>query len=96
MVGHSRKGDPPPIVENVHVPDVFVSGIARFEKLGGGMVRVVFYAEQIGLDGQPERAVVAKIVRPISTWPTALRQIAESLTEDGPLYIDEDEITPMN
>lgn len=86
----------PPLVELSHVPDVFVSGIGRIDKLGGGMVRVVFYAEERNSDGAVERVVVAKIVRPRATWHLALKQISEAMTDDGPLLADDGEVHPLN
>lgn len=88
-MGSSRERNAPPLVELSHVPDVFVSGIGRIDKLGGGMVRVVFYAEERASDGSVERVVVAKIVRPLATWHEALKMIAQHM--DSPLLTGDGE-----
>lgn len=86
----------PPLVEDGYVPDVFVSGIARIERLSGGMARVVFYAERNSEDG-PERVIVLKIVRPIATWPDAMRMLARSMGEsDLPFVTEGGKIKPMD
>jgi hypothetical protein len=56
-----------PLIEPVTCPDIFASGIARVEKLVGGCVRIVFYAEHRLSARQGERIIVAKLVQPIST-----------------------------
>lgn len=74
------------LIEEAYCPDVFVSGIGKIEKLEGGMVRVVFYSERHGDDGQIERVIVLKLVRPLATWAKSARMLASALTDsEGPL-----------
>lgn len=44
------------------VVDTYATGIGRIEKLKGGNVRVVFYAETEQEDGSISNVIVAKIV----------------------------------
>lgn len=50
-----------PLVEALAVPDVYVSGLADVEPLGGGVYRFTFYAlQRSAITGHTERVVVAK------------------------------------
>jgi hypothetical protein len=60
-------GSEPPLVETVYCPDIFATGIARVERVGGECVRLILYAEQENEAGQIERVIVCKLVRPIKT-----------------------------
>ncbi len=55
-----------PLIEPVHCPDIFASGIARVERLAGGLVRIVYYVEDHDEAGRAVRVVTAKMLRPIS------------------------------
>lgn len=54
-----------PLCENVAVPDTFVTGLARIERVGGGNLRFTFSVTQrstIFEDARKERVIVARIV----------------------------------
>ena len=68
------------LIEPFHIPDTFISGIGRIDRLEGGMVRVVFYSEE-PTAGRMERVVVCKIVRPVATWGAALKLMAAMLEQ---------------
>lgn len=52
-----------PYTEPIAVPDVFVTDLARIERLRGGYMRFTFYAEQESIhDRTTERVIVARIV----------------------------------
>lgn len=72
-----------PLIEEAYCPDIFVSGIGKIEKLTGGMVRITFFSERRGEGGRCERVVSAKIVRPLSTWPQAMRMLAMAIADVG-------------
>ncbi|HET8700390.1 MAG TPA: hypothetical protein VFL97_01845 [Nitrococcus sp.] len=62
------------LVEPFGIPDVFVSGLAEVEDVGGGCMRFVFYARHDG-----ERQVVAKLVAPIDAVPPAVMMAAKAV-----------------
>lgn len=72
---------PVPLVEDGVVPEVFVSGIARIERLSGGMVRITFYSERHTDQGEMEHVTAAKIISPLLTWPQALKMLSRALGE---------------
>lgn len=52
-----------PLVETMALPDVYVSGLADIEALGGGVYRFTFYALQRStITGKTERVVVSKVI----------------------------------
>lgn len=52
-----------PFTEPIAVPDTFVCGLGRIEKMRGGFMRFTFYTDQQSLHGcEQERVVVARIV----------------------------------
>lgn len=61
--------EPDALTEHVSVPDIFVSGLARIEDVGGGNLRFTFYAYQesvIFSDRRREKVVVARLIMPAS------------------------------
>lgn len=61
--------DKVPLAEPVVVPDVFVSGLARIEEIGGGVLRFTFFANQRSTampDERNEHVIVARIVMPLN------------------------------
>lgn len=67
------------LVEEGPLPDIFVSGIGRIEKLACGMARVIFYTERRLDDGQIERVAVCRLVRPISTWHESIKMMTRAI-----------------
>ncbi|MCT8970882.1 hypothetical protein [Microbaculum marinisediminis] len=49
----------PDLVEFAAIPDVFASGLGRAEDVGGGCIRLTFFANDNG-----QRVVAAKVVMP--------------------------------
>jgi hypothetical protein len=82
------------MIEPAHIQDVFASGLGRIDKLSGGMIRLVFYVEEVGPEGI-ERHVVAKIIRHRSSLGHSLKAIATAVSEE-PLVADKGEIFPLN
>ena len=61
------------LIDPIAVQDIYVSGIGRVEDVGGGCIRITFYAAQKAiLDGTAERVVVARLVGPASAAMDAL------------------------
>lgn len=67
------------LIEEGQLPEFFVSGIGRIEKLAGGMVRVVFYSERRLDTGEVERVAVCRMIRPIATWHESLQIVSRAL-----------------
>jgi hypothetical protein len=58
---------PEPLTESTVVQDIFASGLARIEDVGGGNFRLTLYAFQKSVifeDQRRERVVVARLVIP--------------------------------
>lgn len=85
--------DAPPLVDLGDCHDVFLSGIAKIERLPGNCLRFVCYVEET--DGREKvRKVVARMIWPMGALPLALRQTAESLTtHGGPLLAEDGELS---
>jgi len=74
------------LCEPVPVADVFVSGIGRIEKLGGGNVRVWLYVLQTPLDGDgpQEKQITLKVIMSASALPDAVLMLAQAAKDpDG-------------
>lgn len=84
----------PVLIDGMQCQDVFCSGIARIERLGGGCFRFVLYSEQ-HVDGRWEWQVVNKLVLPVTALPGAIRQASFALAEDGVL-LDRDLAQMLN
>jgi hypothetical protein len=67
--------------------DVFLSGIAKIERLPGNCFRIVCYVEE---EGGARRIVALKVVWPVSLLASALRQCSEALAKTGYPMIAED------
>lgn len=64
------------LAEHVVVPDVFVTGLARVERVGGGCLRFTFFTRQrsvIFTDGRAELIVTARIVIPVTATCSAAK-----------------------
>jgi hypothetical protein len=57
------------------VPDMFVSGLASIESVGGGNLRFTLYALQ-KVDGRNERVVVGRIIMSAEAVPDAMHMTA--------------------
>lgn len=64
-------------------PDIFVSGIARIEKMTGDVYRFVFYVEQMIEDGHMCKVVAARILVPGTIIPIAIKQAAYATGDMG-------------
>ena len=75
-----------PLVENAIVPTTFVSGLARIEDVGGGMLLFTFYEYRkstVFADERRERVVVARIAMAASIVPEAA--LAAEIAANGVL-----------
>ncbi len=71
-----------PLVEYGVVGNVYASGLAEIEDIGGGCLRFVCYvnARPAGdPEAPPERVVVAKIVAPVSAVPDAVMKMIQAV-----------------
>ena len=85
-MGRFQEESAPPLVELSTVQDVFCTGIARIENLGGGCFRFVLFVDQQDTDGRPERVVVERLIIHRENVPRAVRQM---LTIAGTPFITE-------
>jgi len=57
-----------PLTEPHAILDIFVSGMARADRLAGDLYRLTFYADSIcAFDGRAERIIVSRFVMAAST-----------------------------
>ena len=75
-----REPETPVLVEPAPIPDVFVEGIARIERLAGANFRFVLYATQQDTEGRPERVIVLKFVASLAIIPAMIRQVSAVVT----------------
>jgi hypothetical protein len=68
-----------PLTEPMPVPDVFCSGMAAIEHIGGGCVRLHLYVNQTGIVGQAERVVVMRAVMPLEALTAAHKLVHQAL-----------------
>lgn len=65
-----------PLAEPVVIPDIFASGLARIEDIGGGNLRFTFYTTQrstLFVDERPEHVVVERLIMPLSAVQQAVQ-----------------------
>lgn len=69
------------LYEPCPIADIFCSGLAKVENVGGGCLRFYLYTLQAPLngEGEAERVLVAKIVAPASAVPDAILQMAAAI-----------------
>lgn len=65
------------MVEPFAIPDVYASGLAEVEDIGGGNYRFVLYALHRS-GGREERQVVARIIMCAEAIPEAMRMTART------------------
>lgn len=63
------------LLEPFGVPDVFVSGLANVESIGGGCYRFTFFTTQ-DISGSPEMIVSARIIMSGEALPEAITMAA--------------------
>lgn len=84
------------MIDDGGVPDVFVSGLGRIERLSGGLVRLVFYTERVEA-GATVRVIGARIIRPVANWAISMRMLSEASGNLETLVIYErDSIKPLD
>lgn len=66
------------LTEPVPVADVFISGIAQAEDIGGGCLRFTFFSRR-HTDAGDENAIVARFVIPIEAVPPAIMFAAKAV-----------------
>jgi hypothetical protein len=65
-----------PLAEPVVIPDIFASGLARIEDIGGGNLRFTFYTTQrstLFVDERPEHVIVERLVMPLGAVQQAIQ-----------------------
>jgi hypothetical protein len=65
-----------PLTEPVVIPDIFASGLARIEDIGGGNFRFTFYTNQrstVYPDERSEHIVVERLIMPLSAVQQAVQ-----------------------
>lgn len=87
--------DAPPLVDLGDCHDVFLSGVARIERLPGNCLRFVCYVEETE-GGQTRHTVALKVIWPIEVLPLVLRQAAQALTGEAALFVDDGEMRLAN
>lgn len=60
------------------VPDIFVSGLAEIEDVGGGCFRFTFFTKHKDRDGE-EMMVAARLIAPMEAVPPALFMAARAI-----------------
>jgi hypothetical protein len=63
------------LVEAFGAPEIFVSGLAAIEDVGGGCLRFVFYTRT----GQNGREATVKLIAPIEAVPPAVMMAAKAV-----------------
>lgn len=71
-----------PLVDLGEARDVFLTGLARVERLPGNCLRFVWYVEEVE-GGERRRVVKHKAVVPESLLPAIMRKICAHLQEEG-------------
>lgn len=85
------------MIEEMALADVVVTAIGKIERLTGGLVRLTFYSERWNERGEKEHVVALKLVRPIETWPQAVRLMSRMMAEaDMPFVAEGGEVKRMN
>lgn len=82
--------DAPPTVDFDDCHDIFVTGLVRIDRLGGGMFRFVFGVEEADERGNKRVRVVDRQVWHTSKIPKALRLTGQALAAE-PLMLDDEE-----
>lgn len=75
-MGSFKQKELPPLIENA-VQDIFVSGIARIQKLGGGNFGFVIFVDKEIADGVPVREPVVRLICHVSIIGPAIRQVTQ-------------------
>ena len=85
-VGMSRWIVPPDgLIEPVPASELYTDGIGAIELIGDGNIRLHMICDQMPFDGPvSQRVVVAKLIRPISSVPTSIGQLAQCLLRAEP------------
>lgn len=79
--------DAPPLVDMGDCHDVFLSGVAKIERLSGNCLRFVCYVDETN-GGEAIRKVTLRVIWPMDVLPGVLRQAAQALTDHGIIVAD--------
>jgi hypothetical protein len=64
------------LIEDSAVIDVFVNGIAKLERLSGGLIRLSFYVERRDSRGEMEHALALRVVRSLESLSESIKLTA--------------------
>lgn len=85
------------LIEDVSIPDVFVNGIAKIERLSGGLIRISYYAERRNDRGDMEHVLALRIVRSLESMAQSIKMTAMFLARsDVPMVAEDGTIVPMD
>jgi hypothetical protein len=76
-----------PLVDYGNVPDVFCSGIARIDRLGGNNFRFIVYAEEFPEGGGRQWVTVGRLIWPLSALASAIKVTSDAITAE-PVMIE--------
>ncbi len=68
------------LIEESSVPDIFISGIAKMERLSAGMIRVSYYTERHNHRGEIEHVLALRVIRSLESLVETKRLVNLMLT----------------
>ncbi len=84
------------LIEDVSIPDVYVNGIAKIERLSGEAIRISYYAERRNERGEMEHVLALRVVRSQESLTKSVKLIAEFLRQPGSGVVAEGEGRPLD
>jgi hypothetical protein len=61
-------------------PEIVATGVARVERLSGGMICIVLYLEHQGADGRVTKHTCGRIIGSFANLPEAVNVLVKSLS----------------
>ncbi len=84
------------LIEDASIPDIYVNGIAKIERLSGDAIRISYYAERRNERGEMEHILAARIVRSQDSLTKSVKMIAEFLRQPDSGVVAEGEVRPLD
>ncbi len=85
------------LIEDASIPDVFVSGIAKIERMEGGTIRMSYYAERRNERGETAHYLVLRVVRTLESLTQSMKLTAAFLAQpDTPMVAEGGIIRPLD
>ncbi len=63
------------LIEESSIPDIFISGIAKMERLSAGMIRVSYYTERHNHRGEIEHVLALRVIRSLESLKETKRLV---------------------